>query len=144
MATRHDTIEVIELEDGLSAETTKPPEKPQTDSDLESPAPTLSIAISDCISFTRHKGRYILAKQYRLKNSLLAGVGFLELANAGDFAANVWNEIPVPIFAVVLMAIGGTLALALSFSAFQDAILSRRNILLLRDERRYLQNWGLN
>jgi hypothetical protein len=66
-------------------------------------------------------------------------VGFLELANAGDLAANVWNEIPVPRFAVALMALGGSLALAISLWAFKDAKLSRRNILLLREERRFLQ-----
>ena len=74
-----------------------------------------------------------------LKNNLLAGVGFLELANAGDFAANVWNEIPVPHFAAVLMALGGVAALSISYFAFMDARLSCRNILLLREERRYLQ-----
>jgi hypothetical protein len=66
-------------------------------------------------------------------------VGFLELANAGDFAANVWNEIPVPGFAAALMAAGGTLALGISLFAFSDARLSRRNILLLREERCYLR-----
>jgi hypothetical protein len=74
-----------------------------------------------------------------LKNSLLASVGLLELANAGDFAANVSNEIPVPTYAAALMAVGGTLALTISLFAFKDAELSQRNILLLRKERRYLR-----
>jgi hypothetical protein len=38
MASTHDTIEAIELEDGLSDETTKTLQTPQTESDLESPA----------------------------------------------------------------------------------------------------------
>ena len=97
------------------------------------------MSTSDCVTFIRQNGRYNLAKQHRLKNSLLAGVGFLELANAGDFAANVWNEIPVSHFAAALMAVGGTLALAISLFAFKDARLSRCNILLLREERRYLR-----
>lgn len=37
------------------------------------------------------------------------------------------------------MGLGGTLALALSYFAFKDAILSRCNLLLLLDERRYLR-----
>jgi hypothetical protein len=133
MAGRHDTIEAIELEDDLSDETAKTLKTPQAESDLESPATTL-MSISDCVTFTRQKGRYTPAKQYSLKNSLLAGVGFLELANAGDFAANVWNEIPVPGFVVALMAVGGTLTRGHSLFAFSNARLSRRNILLLREE----------
>jgi hypothetical protein len=78
-------------------------------------------------------------EQSMLKNSLLAGVGYLELANAGDFAANVWNQVPVPHFAMALMAIGGTLALSISYFAFQDARLSWRNMLLLGEERRFLR-----
>jgi hypothetical protein len=97
----------------------------------------------DCITLIRQKnGGYALSSQDQqgLRNNLLAGVGFLELANAGDFAANVWNEVPVPRYAVVLMALGGTLALSLSFFAFKDAVLSRQNIRRLRTERRYLRS----
>lgn len=85
------------------------------------------------------KGCYIPAKQFKLRNSLLAGVGFLELANAGDFAANVWNQIPVPRYAIALMAIGGTVALGISTYAFKDALLSWRNVVNLREERHHLQ-----
>lgn len=139
MASNYDTIEVMTLADGPSDGTTGTLKKPQTEIDLESPKPAIeAVSIPNCVTFIRQKGRYNLAKQYRLKNSLLAGVGFLELANAGDFAANVWNEIPVPGYAAALMAVGGTLALSISLFAFKDAELSQRNILLLRDERRYL------
>jgi len=140
MASGCDTIEVIKLQD------ISPDEKPtgtlmmpQTENNFESPmlAPT-PVPIPDCVTFIKQKGRYNLAKQYRLKNSLLAGVGYLELANARDFTANVWNEIPVPSYAVALMAVGGTLALSISLFAFKDAELSQRNILLLQQERRYL------
>ena len=89
--------------------------------------------------FIRRKGHYHPAAQTKLKNSLLVAVGFLELANAMDFSANVWNSIPVPLFAAILMGIGGFVALAFSIFAFQDAILSRRNVLLLCGERRYLK-----
>jgi len=106
------------------------------ESDSELPTPTFH---SQSLSFARRKGHYHLTKQSMFKNSLLAGVGYLELANAGDFAANVWNEIPVPHFAIPLMAIGGTLALSISYFAFYDARLSWRNILLLGEERRYLR-----
>ena len=98
------------------------------------PTPT-----SECLTFVRRKDRYHPAKQTNLKNSLLAGVGFLELANAMDFAANVWNTIPVPLFAAILMGVGGTVALAISLYAFRDAQLSWRNVVLLQDERRYLK-----
>lgn len=146
MARRYAMAEVTELEDGLSDVTTSDAatrtlQPSQMESHLESPAPESMLAsVPESATFLRQKGRYNSdpEKQYRLKNSLLAGVGFLELANAGDFAANVWNEIPVPHFAAALMAIGGTLALAISIFAFKDARLSWRNILILRSERRYL------
>ncbi|KAJ5261152.1 hypothetical protein N7478_011747 [Penicillium angulare] len=87
----------------------------------------------------RRGGRFKLLHQQQFKNSLLASVGYLELANAGDFAANVWNDIPVPRFAAVLMGIGGTLALAMVFVAIQDFKLSYRNVKLLKEERGHLQ-----
>jgi len=127
--------EVTELQDDSSDVTLRTLQPSQMGSQLELPA-----SIPESATFLRQKGRYKIdpGKQYRLKNSLLAGVGFLELANAGDFAANVWNEVPVPRFAAALMAIGGSLALVISVFAFQDARLSWRNILLLRSERQYL------
>ncbi|KAI9368057.1 hypothetical protein BJX61DRAFT_525702 [Aspergillus egyptiacus] len=74
-----------------------------------------------------------------LRNNLLPGVGYLELANAGDFAANVWNEIPVPRHAVILMAIGGPIALLVSIVAARDFSLSWRNLRVLFAERRLLR-----
>jgi len=68
--------------------------------------------------------RYNADTRRMLRNSMLFGVGFLECANAGDFAANVWNQIPSPIYALVLMGIGGMMALFLSTFAFKDARLS--------------------
>jgi hypothetical protein len=139
MASGPDTIGVGSLADSASDVTTTETLKvSQTEIDLESAVPT-PVSAPDCVTVIGKKGHYKLAKQYRLKNSLLAGVGFLELANAGDFAANVWNQTPVPRFAIALMVLGGTLALAISHFAFRDAKLSRRNVLLLQEERRYLQ-----
>ncbi|KAH8743387.1 hypothetical protein F5883DRAFT_634410 [Diaporthe sp. PMI_573] len=86
----------------------------------------------------RGRNNFVPAEQTRLRNSLLGIVGFLELANAGDFAANVWNEVPVPTHAVVLMAIGGAFALLMSVFAFRDALLSWPNVCMLREERRRL------
>ncbi|PWY77827.1 integral membrane protein [Aspergillus eucalypticola CBS 122712] len=84
----------------------------------------------------RRKLRVISPAWYR--NSLLASVGFLEFANAGDFAANVWNDVPVPLYAVIFMAIGGPLALLISVAALWDGILSWRNVRILQQERQYL------
>ncbi|PMD17049.1 hypothetical protein NA56DRAFT_579678 [Hyaloscypha hepaticicola] len=120
-------------QDGASNETIATTLK--TPSVLDTPA----FGDREAAAFVRGKKKgWRLRDQYRLKNSLLFGVGMLELANAGDFAANVWNEIPVPRFAMVLMALGGTLALAISIFAFKDAHLSRENIRNLRAERRFL------
>jgi hypothetical protein len=71
-------------------------------------------------TFVRHRKRYIPVKRRKLRNSLLVGAGFLELANVGSFVANVWNSVSVPVYAVVLMVVGGTLALFISCFAFRD------------------------
>jgi len=94
---------------------------------------------SDSATFVRRRGRYVPVAEHALRNSLLASVGYLELANAGDFPANVWNDVPVPRFAMALMALGGAMALGLSYYAFKDAQLSWRNLHLLRAERHRLQ-----
>lgn len=93
----------------------------------------------DKVTLVRRGGRFHLLQQQQFKNSLLASVGYLELANAGDFAANVWNDIPVPKFAAVLMGIGGTLALGMVLVAIQDFRLSRKNVKLLQAEKAYLK-----
>ncbi|KAH8899069.1 hypothetical protein GQ53DRAFT_363974 [Thozetella sp. PMI_491] len=87
------------------------------------------------------EGGFRLEKELepRLFNNILLAVGFLEIANAGDFAANVWNEDPVPLFAKILMGLGGTLALSMIYFAVRDAILSWKNIVALRVERRFLK-----
>ncbi|EHA18365.1 hypothetical protein ASPNIDRAFT_134561, partial [Aspergillus niger ATCC 1015] len=87
----------------------------------------------------QHHTRFQLSHQPLFRNSLLAGVGFLELANAADFAANVWNQIPVPKYAMVFMAIGGPIALLITLVAARDFYLSYTNVQLLLKERRYLR-----
>lgn len=101
------------------------------------------------LTFHRHKSitnrvYYTSAHQTSLLNSLLSLVGFLELANACDFAANVFNEIPVPTYAAALMGIGGCVALFFGLVAIHDARLSWRNICLLRRERRILLDLQLH
>lgn len=100
--------------------------------------PRLCASVDTIPVVKRGRANFAPAKQTRLRNSLLGVVGFLELANAGDFSANVWNEVPVPTHAVILMAIGGTFALLMSVFAFRDALLSWPNVCLLREQRRRL------
>ncbi|KAF4633164.1 hypothetical protein G7Y89_g4954 [Cudoniella acicularis] len=140
-----DTLAEAESRAGTGDETSPgTPTLQLNESDIEaSPAkatlvPTTTAA--DCATFVKHKRHFLLTKECRLKNSLLAGVGFLELANAGDFAANVWNDVPVPTFVAVLMGLGGTFALAMFVYAAVDAVLSYRNVRLLRRERHFLQS----
>jgi len=128
------TLDTIDSQVSLSDESSN---KTET-STRESEPLTLFLAPRNA-TFVRHGKRYVPAKQRKLKNSLLAGVGFLELANAGDFAANVWNIVPVPPYAVALMVVGGILALFISCFAFRDVRLSWRNVCLLREERHTLR-----
>ncbi|KIY01613.1 uncharacterized protein Z520_03165 [Fonsecaea multimorphosa CBS 102226] len=97
------------------------------------------LSAADWVTLLERRGHYRPLQPGRLRNSLLAGVGFLELGNAGDFAANVWNEVPVKKWVAVLMALGATMALVTSLFAFRDVALSWRNIQVLRRERSYLK-----
>ncbi|KAF3072815.1 hypothetical protein CFAM422_004867 [Trichoderma lentiforme] len=71
----------------------------------------------------------------KLKNNLYPAVGFLELANAGDFAANVWNQYPVPVYAIVFMAVGATFAGIMSVFAALDSRRAWRNVKFLRKQQ---------
>ncbi|KAK3681748.1 hypothetical protein B0T22DRAFT_540082, partial [Podospora appendiculata] len=91
------------------------------------------------LRFVKEKGIFRpLNQPANLRNSLLFAVGYLELANAGDFAANYWNDSPLPIHAIGLMAFGGTLAFLMLYFAWKDARLSWQNIRGLLVERRSL------
>ena len=85
--------------------------------------------------FKAYNGRWKELTQYGLKNNLMVAVGFLELANACDFPANIWNQTPVPSFAAVLMGIGGFIGIALLYCSIFDLQLSATNLRLLRTER---------
>ncbi|KAF7590317.1 hypothetical protein BBP40_002967 [Aspergillus hancockii] len=108
--------------------------------ELFSPADHETGKIVPMVTIVRRRGRLHLVHPPWYRNSLLASTGYLEFANAGDFAANVWNEIPVPRHAMILMAIGGPIALLMSIVALRDFVLSWRNVQLLRAERQYLQS----
>lgn len=99
-----------------------------------------SLAGSKSLIAAKIGTRWIRCDSPRLKNNLLGAVGFLELANAGDFAANVWNDTPVPIHAVVLMAIGGFTALVFSVFAFVDSKRAWSNISFLCRQRKLLED----
>ncbi|KIW11258.1 hypothetical protein PV08_10558 [Exophiala spinifera] len=108
------------------------------------PANDTFMVSNSPLKFIQQKSRltgrqsFISVSQNELRNSLLPLIGYLELANAGDFAANVFNTIPVPTFAAALMGVGGCVALCFSVVAIWDARLSARNIKVLKRERRAL------
>ncbi|VBB86146.1 Putative protein of unknown function [Podospora comata] len=76
----------------------------------------------------------------KLRNNMLPALGFVELANAGDVAANVYNSTPIPITIVICMIAGGTACFSLLFFLIYDATRSWKNICGLRVERRFLQD----
>lgn len=112
---------------------------PGTSNDADDAGSLLSIPRSSHVILTKGKHRWSCAPGSRLENSLGWAVGLLEFANAGDFAANIWNDVPVPLHAVILMAIGGTVAGVLCVFAFLDAAKAWHNITFLRAQRRELQ-----
>ncbi|KAF4999933.1 hypothetical protein FGRMN_2171 [Fusarium graminum] len=99
------------------------------------PPNELSLPGPDTVTLTKSRAGWSCNQDTRLRNDLFAAVGFLELANAGDFAANVWNDTPVPIYAIVFMAIGGCSAFVLSICAFFDSRKAWRNIEFLRQQQ---------
>ncbi|PHH64266.1 hypothetical protein CDD81_4750 [Ophiocordyceps australis] len=105
-------------------------------------APSAEAAPSKTRLVRSATGVFSLAPGSRLENNLSWVVGCLELANAGDFAANVWNEVPVPVYAVVLMGLGGTLAAVLSVFALRDARRAWHNVCFVRLQRRRLRQAG--
>ncbi|KAK4202156.1 hypothetical protein QBC40DRAFT_347308 [Triangularia verruculosa] len=76
----------------------------------------------------------------RLRNNMLPALGFVELANAGDVAANVYNSTPIPITIILCMVAGGTACFSLLFFLIYDALRSWKNICGLRRERKFLHN----
>jgi hypothetical protein len=105
----------------------------------DSPPQEQPITAATANLIRRKNGRYTLREDSRIRGVPPLTIGFLDIANSGDFAANVFNHVPVPIHAIVLMAIGGTLALCMSVFALIDVMRSLENIRLLREERHLLK-----
>ncbi|KAG9566184.1 hypothetical protein KCU71_g4712, partial [Aureobasidium melanogenum] len=96
---------------------------------------------SSSLAFLRAaNGKFTLYNAPRIRSIPPLVIGFLDLANSGDFAANVFNHVPVPVYAIVLMAIGATIALIMSSVALRDITCSWKNITLLREERACLKS----
>ncbi|KAF7183482.1 hypothetical protein CNMCM7691_003681 [Aspergillus felis] len=102
-------------------------------STLTPPPPTVTLT-------RKNKRLHVSSFTSRYRNSLLASVGYLELANAGDFAANVWNDVPVPTHAKICMGIFGPIVLLMTIFAARDFALSCANVLLLQSERKALKS----
>ncbi|KAH7161093.1 hypothetical protein EDB81DRAFT_783804 [Dactylonectria macrodidyma] len=94
----------------------------------------------DQVTLVKRKREWSYPQGLRLEHNLHWAIGLLELANAGDFAANIWNDTPVPVYAIVFMAIGATAAGVLSVFAFRDASKAWHNVKFLRRQRRGLQD----
>ncbi|KOS16788.1 hypothetical protein ESCO_004915 [Escovopsis weberi] len=90
------------------------------------------------VTLVRQQSRYRLRAKPGLEHNLFFVMGFMEMANAWDFAANVWNTEPVPVFATALMALGGTIAGVFSLFTMRDAWLAWHNVCFLREQRRGL------
>ncbi|KAF0317828.1 hypothetical protein GQ607_014940 [Colletotrichum asianum] len=130
----------LEDQEPIRADASRGTEKQsEAATDTTLPVPSSPIYAPTQADLTKHRRRWIPRISSRLRNTLLSTMGLLELANAGDFAANVWNEIPVPIYAIVFMALGGTLALVVSILALKDTLLSWQNVCFLRNERAALK-----
>ncbi|KAK8045631.1 hypothetical protein PG993_005655 [Apiospora rasikravindrae] len=81
---------------------------------------------------------YRVETRTRRLNDLMFLIGWLEFFNALDFPANVFNQRPVPAYAIGLMVTGGVLILMASAVAFWDMRKSWHNLQLLRREKAHL------
>ncbi|KAG9659928.1 hypothetical protein KCU64_g3538, partial [Aureobasidium melanogenum] len=104
------------------------------------PSRTQHLQLSSLTFVRATNAKFILDNPQRIRSIPPLIIGFLDLANSGDFAANVFNHVPVPVYAIVLMAIGATIALIMSCVAFRDITCSWKNIRFLRDERLCLKS----
>ncbi|KAK8052935.1 hypothetical protein PG996_012236 [Apiospora saccharicola] len=111
--------------------------KPETETKSETETET-ETAVSLVQSRRRGKG-YVVETRTRRLNDLMFLIGWLELFNALDFPANVFNQRPVPAFAMALMITGGVLILSASCVAFVDGWKSWHNLRLLWRERAHLR-----
>ncbi|KAL3417376.1 integral membrane protein [Phlyctema vagabunda] len=129
-----------------SASSKLDPSSATTSQSSSSPEPPILTIHPACLIFQRPTAayRYSTSTRRNIKNNMLVGIGLLELANACDFAANIWNQVPVPIYAKVLMGLGGALALYISWYAIHDATLSFNNVQLLKQERWYVQRRNIS
>ncbi|KAG9855710.1 hypothetical protein KCU77_g5816, partial [Aureobasidium melanogenum] len=106
----------------------------------QNPSRTRHLLLSSLTFVRATNGKFVLRGSHRIRSIPPLVIGFLDLANSGDFAANVFNHVPVPVYAIVLMAIGATIALIMSSVALRDITCSWKNIRLLREERACLKS----
>lgn len=108
-------------------------------SNLYKPGRPVGIAMAEpelILYRTRFRKRWrAKPPKNRRNNDLSPAIGLLELSNALDFAANVWNAIPPPMISKVFMALGATGALIILAFAVFDFPRAWRNTGLLRQER---------
>jgi hypothetical protein len=127
--------EILESNDTTTTATEGTDQQAQKADETKAKQPQRSDDINALAFIKDKKGLYRPVADQRLRNNLLPSVGFLEFANATDFAANVWNTIPVPKFAAALMGLGGAVALSLVPFAIKDGLLCWQNSKMLIQER---------
>ncbi|KAH6885187.1 hypothetical protein B0T10DRAFT_492157 [Thelonectria olida] len=93
----------------------------------------------DSVAMVKGRRGWSYLPGIRLEHNLHWAAGLLELANSGDFAANIWNDVPVPVYAIVFMAIGGTVAALISIFALRDGGKAWKNVKFLRHQRHLLR-----
>ncbi|KAK7431288.1 hypothetical protein QQZ08_002059 [Neonectria magnoliae] len=123
-------------EDGAVLPTTvKGEEAPESAASTRDPPRFYAPGLNQ-VTLSKGRRRWSYPQGLRFEHNLHWAVGLLELANSGDFAANIWNDTPVPVYAIVFMAVGGTAAAVLSVFALRDAGKAWHNIKFLRNQRR--------
>lgn len=93
----------------------------------------------DSVTLVKGRRSWSYLPGIRLEHNLHWAAGLLELANSGDFAANIWNDTPVPVYVIVFMAIGGTVAAVISIFALRDGARAWHNVKFLRNQRCLLE-----
>ncbi|PKX96301.1 uncharacterized protein P174DRAFT_457104 [Aspergillus novofumigatus IBT 16806] len=92
-------------------------------STLTQPSPTVTLTL-------KNERLHLSSSTSQYKDILLAS----------DFAANVWNEVPLPTHAKICMGIFGPIVLLMTIFTARDFALSYANVLLLLSEQEALRS----
>ncbi|KAK4188630.1 hypothetical protein QBC35DRAFT_514672 [Podospora australis] len=104
--------------------------------------PLAHLSDRTSLTFTRKHTQLSLGirpdPRAKLRNNISVAIGYIELSNVADIAANVYNSLPIPYIIKAVMFLGGTVCTGMLCVIIRDAFLSWQNLRGLAAERKSL------